>query len=239
MKLYVLPVETACDASCKFCITNFRQMAPTQILGLNDLEKTLSEIDVEKIEITGGGEPTLHPEISTIIELCSAKAPTQMYTHGARIKGLDLSGLQCLCVSRAHYLDSENERIMGVSYDFNDVLGKAPIKLSLMVHQSGIRTAEEVKKYINWADGKAEKVVVRQLFEHDYGGKLDDEYVSAKQIFDELKVQEHSFTPQNNPIFKLNRITCEIELRSCACEMGDPVLHADGQLYKGWSKNLL
>ncbi len=54
MKLYAIPVETACDASCEFCITKFRR-GFGDFLDPDAVEKSLEGKEFEKIEITGGG----------------------------------------------------------------------------------------------------------------------------------------------------------------------------------------
>ena len=248
MKLYVLPVERACDARCSFCITDFRDaITRKQFLDVAALEKVLRTIEVEKIEITGGGEPTLHPALDTIIDLCTAKAPTQLYTHGARITSIQsIPKLQYLCISRAHYDDQENERIMGIKYDMGQLQPvKVPLKFSLLLHRSGIHTLEEVQTYLAWAQDKAQKVVLRQLFEHDHHKntpqdtpKIDGEYVSSETLFQNLNIRSFQQTASGNPVFSYGRLEVEVEFRSCACEMNNPVLHADGKLYKGWSNEL-
>ena len=42
MKLYVLPVERICNASCRFCITNFRETSKKEFLDIRDLERVLA-----------------------------------------------------------------------------------------------------------------------------------------------------------------------------------------------------
>ncbi|MBI4153779.1 radical SAM protein [Candidatus Woesearchaeota archaeon] len=240
MKLYALPIESACNGSCKFCITKFREQAAQEVLDLRILEKTMEKLDVDKIEITGGGEPTLHPEIDKIIVACSEKAKTQLYTHGANLRGIkNLSKLESLCISRAHYDDKINWQIMGVEYKLSAGLEhRVPIKFSLLLHQSGIHTPEEVIRYLEWASGKAKKVVIRQLFEHEYKGALTTEHISSEEVFNNLRIKDYKKTEQGNPIFNFNGLECEIEIRSCACETHNPVLHANGKVYKGWSNEL-
>lgn len=235
-------MERACDAKCNFCITNFREpVSASACLNIQKLEKILAALEPEKIEITGGGEPTLHPAIDEIIDRCCQKAPTQLYTHGARLRNLPaLQTLTYLCISRAHYDDIENQRIMSVAYDFQQLQERLhelhiPLKLSLLLHYSGIHSAGEVHRYVAWAQGKAEKVVLRQLFEQDYQGKLQNEFISSEKIFRELGVSFYQQTESGNPLFQIGNLKCEVEMRSCACEMNNPVLHADGKLYRGWS----
>ncbi|MBI4451329.1 radical SAM protein, partial [Candidatus Woesearchaeota archaeon] len=82
MKLYVLPVETACNAACPFCITDYRQTARKELLDIGSLDAVLNKYSFERIEITGGGEPLLHHDIGRIVEKCAASAQTHLYTNG-------------------------------------------------------------------------------------------------------------------------------------------------------------
>lgn len=238
MKLYVLPTEKACDGICSFCITKFRELSPKTFLDLNLLAERLNQLKVDKIELTGGGEPTLHPHISEIISCCAAKALTSMYTHGAHLKKIEnAEKLSTLCVSIAHYDVKKNKQIMGVYPDLETIRTLSiPVKFSLLLHRSGIHNQEEFLCYLNWASDFADQIVVRQIFEQDYGGALRGEFVSTKKLFQSLGVDKYELTPQGNPLFQFGKLSVEMELRSCACERYHPVLHADGKLYQGWSR---
>jgi len=245
MKMYVIPTELACNARCAFCITKFRKTADTQFLALSDLSDALKRFELEKIEITGGGEPTLHPDISEVIERCSDKTRTQMYTHGANLEGSgNLNRLETLCVSMAHYDEGENRRIMGVNPEFHVLRSlSVPIKFSLLIHKSGIHTREELLKYLDKSVslGFVRKVVVRQMFEQDYQGRLNGEFVSSEKLFRQLGVPNvfsSTLTAQGNSVFDYQGLEVEVEYRSCACEMDNPVLHADGSIHRGWSEEL-
>lgn len=240
MKLYVLPTEKSCDAHCSFCITDFRRMADKEFLTLDNLTAPFAILRPKKIEITGGGEPTLNLRINEIISYCSSKAPTIMYTHGAHLKRVkNTRDLSELCVSIAHYDATKNREIMGITPDFDRLREiRTPIKFSLMLHNSGISTKKEVFSYLKWAKEYAQRVVIRQLFDHDYHGKLNGEFVSSKKLFDDLGINDFTLTPQGNPLFKIGDLEVEVEYRSCSCEMDDPVLHADGMLCIGWSELL-
>ena len=238
MKLYVLPVERVCPASCPWCITDFREpIVKEEYLSVGKLKNALAGTEYEKIEITGGGEPTLHPRICEIIGFCSDAARTQMYTCGANLRKVsNLSRLSSLCVSVAHYDEIRNHQIMGVNPDFDFLKSlNSRIKFSLLLHKSGISKKEEVLRYIEWAKDYADSVVIRQLFEHDYKNKLIDEFVSSESLFLGGSIGEYKTTPQGNPVFSVDDLEVEVEYRSCACEMNNPVLHADGRLYRGWS----
>lgn len=241
MKLYVLPIERACNAHCGFCITYFRYNAPREILSLDCLERSLVLTRPDKIEITGGGEPTLHQDIEKIIEYCSKHASTQMYTNGARLKNIrNLHLLETLCISIAHYNLKENERIMGINPDL-EILYSLPVpsKFSLILHKSGIHTVAGVIDYLRWARNYTSKIVVRQLFDHDYRGKLIGEFVSSQEIFKGLGSSDYSLTPQGNPVLEYENLQVEFEYRSCACELDNPVLHADGKMHRGWTEEIL
>ncbi|MDP3881892.1 MAG: radical SAM protein [Nanoarchaeota archaeon] len=241
MKLYVLPIEKVCNAHCAFCITDFRLNASKEVLSLESLVKILVSQKFSKIEITGGGEPTLHPEIDQIITLCSQQAPTQIYTNGSHLDKLgSLDNLQTLCVSIAHNEMDKNRKIMGIKPDL-DFLKEAncKVKFSLLLHKSGIHSIEEVRDYLGWAQSYAQEVVVRQLFEHAYEGNMVGEFVSSKKIFNELNPPEYHLTPHRNPVFSYEGIKVEFEYRSCACETDNPVLHADGRMHRGWTEEVI
>src|SRR3989344_492756 len=238
MKLYVLPVEKICNASCNFCITNFRETSNKEFLDINCLVKILDDYSPNSIEITGGGEPLLHRNIGDIANICIERARTQIYTNGVlyrRVEGV--KGLEFLSVSRAHYKDSINERIMGVKYNIEDIFNlDIPIKLSLLLLKSGISFKKEIVNYLDWAGkNNVKKVIVRQLFDHDYRGKIEGEFVSTADMARSFA----SHTGEENVCLKWNGMDVEFETRSCACEFNNPVLHADGKLYKGWSREVI
>jgi MoaA/NifB/PqqE/SkfB family radical SAM enzyme len=235
MKLYIIPVGSRCNASCKFCITNLRSTPKKEFLDISDLKRTLSQNLFKKIEITGGGEPLLHPKINEIISLCTLHAPTQLYTNGKLINLLRKNNLRFLCLSRAHHNDNQNKEIMGISYPIQKVRElDIPLKLSLLLHKSGINDAPGVRDYIKWAKKiGATEVVVRQLFDQEFSNK-NSEFVSTKNLFSQLKIKNDG-SKGGNPIFYLNDIKVEFEYISCSCENQNPILHSDGKLTKDWN----
>ncbi|MCL5093993.1 MAG: radical SAM protein [Patescibacteria group bacterium] len=241
MKLYVIPVGYLCNASCPYCITKaINSRKKEGFLKIKTLRGILDEKKFEKIEITGGGEPTLHPKIQEIIDLCTENAPTQMYTNGTFKKINNLGKLYYLCISRAHYKDLENQKIMGISYELDNILKiKVPIKFSLISHKSGIGTSKEVLNYLNWAKNKAKKVVIRQLFEEPneiYGDYYEKEFISTDEIFKELEIKDFKFTNQGNRLIDYHGLEVEFECRDCSQNEGAPVLYSDGKLYEGWGE---
>lgn len=238
MKAYVIPVETLCNGKCNFCITKFREHCGEEFLKIENLDKALEKVNVDSIEITGGGDPLLNPKINDIINSCVKKTKTQIYTNGFHVNKIENPEyLEFLCLSRAHHDDYRNKEIMGVDYDIARVFQlKVPIKLSLLLHKSGIYEMQDLREYLRWARNLgASKVVVRQLFEHDYSGELDKEYISTKEISKYFSGEEKG----DSKYCSFMGMPLEFELRACSCEMDNPVIHADGLIYKGWSNEVL
>ncbi len=233
MKLYVLPIGSRCNARCPYCITRFRKLEDS-ILDIDVLTDVLNKNKYDRIEITGGGEPSLHPQINKIIDICSRNCPTNIYTNGLyNPKNPDVQ----VCLSRAHHEDAINEEIMGVHYDMDKYGDQTNLKLSLILHKSGISTLADLEKYFVWARKYAKKVVIRQLFEYEdpgYDRYYAREYVSSPELAEELGQRFPFKIIDGNYFFDLDGLTVEFEGRSCACETTNPVLGADGKLRGGW-----
>jgi uncharacterized Fe-S cluster-containing radical SAM superfamily protein len=233
-KLYVIPVESACNASCPYCVNQFRNLG-NSFLDVGELEKCLNEIGkLDAIEISGGGEPTLHPKIERIIELCADKTRTQMYSNGFIVDSLSLDVLKRLnplCISRAHYDSKINEEIMGVKYSDYLFSYGLDIKLSAVLFKGGIENVSDAEDYISWAIGKSKKVVFRQLFSDvNYPLDISERVVSVFPFIDYFFGRSDLV----NPTLKLEGLEVEFETRSCSCENTNPILHADGKINLSW-----
>ena len=174
----------------------------------------------------------------------------RIYTNGFYLADhLDsgiLQRLSYLCLSRMHYDNAQNLKLMGVNQGVALHLLTAmgiSVKLSLVLQRSGISTVSEVFKYLAWADAcHAKKVVIRQMFDYDpittkeeYEQLLAMEYVSSESIFWDMHIKEYQLDSQGNPIFRWKDLEVEVEYRSCACEISSPALRGNGQIYLGWS----
>ncbi|MFA5887235.1 MAG: radical SAM protein [Candidatus Nanoarchaeia archaeon] len=239
MKAYVIPIENACNARCPFCITKYRQMKCKSPMSPLFLENTLKLMDISKIEITGGGEPTLNSFIGEIIKVCAEKAETQMYTNGSFGFFPEINLLSTLCISRHHYEGKENKRLMGISYNLAELCKnvKCDIKLSLLLLKSGISTKKMLEKYLEWAKATGiKKVVVRQLLKHnnkDYMKIYEKEFVPTEGLKLDWPVIKDN---HGNKVYSYEGVEVEIETRECSCESGNPVIHADGFVAGGWDK---
>lgn len=235
MKLYVIPVERNCNASCPYCINQFRKLG-SSFLEVSRLENCLKDLSsIEAIEITGGGEPTLHQEIESIITLCTKKARTQIYTNGSLIHKLEnniLRKLNPLCISRAHYNSQKNKEIMGIEYSDEIFLNKLNIKLSAVLYCGGIDSPKEVEKYVSWARDKAKKVVFRPLFSDiNYSTKITGKIIPFGPFAEYFGFD---VSKEKNPYFEIDGVEVEFETRSCSCENINPILHAGGELNFNW-----
>jgi molybdenum cofactor biosynthesis enzyme MoaA len=194
--------------------------------------KTLGSLDA--IEITGGGEPALHSQIEAIIELCTNKTRTQMYSNGVFVERLSrdlLKKLNPLCISRAHYDSAKNKEIMGVDYS-EEIFSKGlDVKISAVLFKGGVDSVQEVKNYISWAKGRANKIVFRQLFKDvDYSAEVAAKVVHIAPIVNYF----FGVSDLVNPSFEIDGLQVEFETRSCSCENKNFILHADGKLNFSW-----
>ena len=68
MQMYLLLTET-CNLNCGFCIRGRKR--ENSYLNLNDLKKVIKSNDFSKYHLMlTGGEPSLHPDLPEIIDLC-------------------------------------------------------------------------------------------------------------------------------------------------------------------------
>ena len=235
MKLYVFPTERKCNGKCNFCITKERNLKGKEFLELKDLERALNNLEIDKIEITGGGEPLLNPHISEIIEICSERAPVQLYTNGKLAEKADLSKLNLLCISRAHYDNEQNKRIMGVDYNLDKIMKKnIPVKFSLLLHKKGIDFVDGLVKYLDWAKtNKSKCVVVRELMPLP-NNQVHPDFIDSREVCDYFTAylnRKSYFIPEGKSInyrgmdvfFKYKPMNCYENL----------FLHANGKLRRG------
>lgn len=246
MKLYIIPIQSQCNASCIFCITRHRQESGWgEKLELKSLDQ-IHNLNIEKIEITGGGEPLLHPQINDIIYKSSQKVFTQIYTNGLllnRLSQTSLTSLGKLCISRAHFDPIKNQKLMGINVNDQELISftkKVKTKFSLVLISSGISTYEDILKYIDWVIGVGgQEVVIRRMFVFNYPESLKSEtQINLDKIIEKLKSNFKVRNENDEKIFfNIHGLPVEIELRSCDCELNHPILRPNGKLYFGWGKN--
>lgn len=176
IRLYVIPVKKKCNASCSFCyMKDKKDNVFPEYLSIEKLQNTLSTNDLSRItsiELTGGGEPTLHPKIQEIISLLKNKIPKakiKMYTNG--IKPIHITGINELNISRVHWNSIINNSIMGYKKgaDLGDVLSHYrplvdKIRTQTILLKGSIDSEEKALEFISKYDSLVDVFMFRTLF---------------------------------------------------------------------------
>ena len=225
-RLYLIPVKYKCNANCIFCITEEEKVKPAfsalpEFIKLEELKVLLAQLQplrLTEIEITGGGEPLLHPQLQDIINLVKGTWPgiyVKLYTNGLLLK--NVRGINELNLSRAHPDAAINNQFFGVdsSYSLIDLLNfYRPLVKLLRVQvpllQGGIDSAAKAIRLATEVIPPADQVVLRPLFSKCGKAK-------------ELVVQ----FPVTHPGIKLDQTGDYCGTR--------PVIASDARLYWDWT----
>lgn len=245
MKLYIIPTEKKCNGSCPYCITKARKTIKSDFLKPGKLKQILIGLEnIDSIEITGGGEPSLNNQITEIVKIASNLAPTKLYTNGSIELDRDhLNLLDELCLSRAHWQKRKNQSIMAVNYNLNKLTSnlKSKLKLSLVLSLIGISNSKDLLKYLAWARSRgAYKVVVREIFPFQVGFNS-----SYKKLYSQLHypinnlIKSINLKKINNshPNLFFNYYGLEVEFEICGCSdnPNNRIIRSDGKIYSGWN----
>lgn len=265
MKLYVIPMETKCNGHCPWCTTRCRKYVgnPERLTHAKlriGLAKYRGKAD--RIEMTGGGEPLLHPTIDYLPNICTSEipdAPITLYTNGTLLHEHKeaLLHVKKIAVSIVHHDETINNHWMGTGLDFDKLeyalasctLGKhthggyegTEKKASLVLIKGLVDNADEIIKYAKTMHSIGfEKIVIRELFPgiDNEGFPFYKQYhVDGNEIYSELRKR----LPQSGEdIFKL-RIdkhgleSILIEYDDKSCSHNSKVLHSDGKIC-GWDR---
>ena len=245
MKAYITPIENSCNANCTFCITHSKMETKFgHVLDLDNLEKLEKLADIDCFEVSGGGEPLLHPQINQILAWCVQRKPTILYTNGSLIKHLDLETvkkLRKLTISQHHYSPAGRQSVMGIPLDSQTlarfIIAGVPVRLTLVLVKNGIGNATELEKYLDWAKLiGVQEVQVRQLFDFDYDQKIQNDFVSTEIVLHDLCTLHHLQVKRGKyRTLNWKGLPVEFEGSKCACADGVPNLRANGLLYQGWT----
>lgn len=195
--------SSRCNAHCNFCIAELRYFhdgvdyikpaIKDDTTYFNRLRLMLETVKPLKpsVSITGG-EPTIDPRLPEILKILieyNVRKRT-LTTNGSglltKIKDsndtvldrlIDYK-LQHLNISRAHYKEEDNNRIMDINNGFsNDQLkevisianaNKIRTRLSCVLLKGEIDSLEKMIEYLNWAESMGvDNVIFRQLMEFD------------------------------------------------------------------------
>jgi molybdenum cofactor biosynthesis enzyme MoaA len=223
-KVYVVPVQDNCNCNCTFCISKTRGYNKhPSIMQMDDCFfrslETLKSLNIKKVEITGGGEPTIHKDLQVIINYlrdylkgCYIK----LYTNG-RLE-VPIQNVDEINISMAHIDDDINKQIMR----YNDSKKALEIikfykqytdrlRLSIPIISGAIDSTKKMNALIASTKQYITEYVVRTL----YDGTLDIE-------------KNYADFDINNPIVRM-------EKDNCLCDFKDRlIMWSDNHLYTNW-----
>ena len=161
-KSYVLPVATRCNARCTFCATiQYHPRVQREMMQIDGLDRTLAALTragVTRFEVTGGGEPTLHPKLYEILSKLrdSGGRFIKLYTNALRLRpGLEIDQLN---ISRASFDEHRNQAIMRMvsgSPNLRDVVEQARawgyenIRLSVPMVRGGVDSLSSAAEFLS------------------------------------------------------------------------------------------
>lgn len=222
--LYVHPVKTKCNAKCSFCITKkqildldqYPQFLQRQCINFDEIQVYLKKHpEIKRIEITGGGEPSLHPRLNDIIGSFSMMPEIQTYIYTNGIQQFDIfTTVECITVSS--------------KIDFLDI-----------VHKEAV-----LKHYRNFCKKLRLRTVICDN-EYDVIGKHSDETLRVLDFVEKIPIDElviaKDFTSLANismadihPIFKNRNFNIKIDNGEKKCTEY-PILYTDGKIHENWN----
>lgn len=176
-KCYVLPIATRCNARCVFCATTeYHPAVSSEVMEISNLGSvldTLMDGGASRFEVTGGGEPTIHPALAQIIAMIRSRGARliKLYTNGVRLKpGLEIDQLN---ISRASLNDEKNNAIMrftGSVPTFGEIVDRArragytEIRASVPLIKGGVDSEPAARELLIGARGLVDGVVFRPLY---------------------------------------------------------------------------
>lgn len=177
-KAYLVPVSIACNARCVFCATT--TYSPITNVSLIDTDLALATIDslichrVRRVEITGGGEPSLHPQLGELIRLIKTHAGqcvVKVYTNGKKLEHLHQADE--VNVSRLVWDADDNQRGMHITGGSPDLLkvssylrdhGVRRLRLSVPILKGFIDNLDAAEKLVEESVGHFDAIVLRPLY---------------------------------------------------------------------------
>ena len=177
-KLYIVPVATACNAACVFCATT--TYAPPTNPEMAAVERLLAsagvvaQLGVNRFEITGGGEPSLHPSLGLLVRELRRRYPEsriKIYTNGSRV-GQYLRYVDDVVISRCAVDPAENQELMRIAagagalllVDSIRAITDARVRLSVPLLRGGIDSADRAVSMARQCIGLVDGLVLRPLY---------------------------------------------------------------------------
>lgn len=242
-----LPIAQACQAKCWFCFSEYsiskeKEYRIKDWHLLENLIKKSKDAGAERFVITGGGEPGLLPIDELILVIKLAKKyfdKIVLITNGMFlsyksevsivkiIKQLENAGLSVLSISRHHYDDNTNIKIMGVDTRTNFLLNILQsfnhlinIRLICVLQKDGICSKQTIQDYVKYAQShNVKEICFKELYvassiDSIYNKNPENIYshnqqISLKEVLNychEFGYKKIAELPWGSPVFSNNLI---------------------------------
>ena len=197
-RLYLVPVREACNAKCTFCYMDEKMIdySRPQFIPFSQLEEAVKPLkgSFNEVEITGGGDPSLHPKLSEILRLFP-ETYRKMYTNGFKLT--ELPKFEEVNISRVHW-NSEINNLFYRSPWQNDI-EKAikhyrrivqKIRIQTVLIRGAIDSKEKLREFVSRYEDQVDVFMFRTLFpkcslEKDKVVSYDEVFIEhPKVIFD-------------------------------------------------------
>lgn len=222
-RLYLLPVMYECNAACTFCISDidapkFQAKPPYFPIAtlLKSLEK-YAALSVKEVEITGGGEPFLHPQLQNIIDALRYTWPSiyiKLYTNGFRHR--PIRGVDELNISRCHDDTEKNNELYRATKPTDLIETLAYFRPMVPKIRLQVTT---LKGYID--SPEAAIALIERV-------PMVDTFV-FRPLFDKCGLEKDKYVE-----FKVDHPKAKNDLTGDYCDTR-PILATDGVLYHDWS----
>ncbi len=173
-RLYLIPVRDVCNAHCTFCymIEKPADKVRPQFVDFDNLVRVVSEIkdNFSESEITGGGDPSIHPRIANIVRLMMDNGKyTKMYTNGFLLK--QLPSFDEINISRVHWNSEINNRFyrsrfqnsLDEALDHYRPIAKK-IRLQTVLLKGGIDSKDKILEFVDRYQDRVDVFMFRTLF---------------------------------------------------------------------------
>ncbi len=180
-KCYIIPVQNTCNCDCTFCISKSRNYdKKDEFLKVDNkfIEniRLLKRRNIKRFEITGGGEPLIHPDIGLIVSVIKRIIPDsyiKIYTNGFILKTIE--GIDEVNLSLVSNNDEINNTFMNpknnITFNqrimyFRENYPLSKLRLSIPLIKGGIDNIEKLDALIKNTTQIIDEYVVRTLYPH-------------------------------------------------------------------------
>jgi hypothetical protein len=193
--LSFLPIARGCQAACPFCFSEASASADQKQTkpdwdAISRWIHLARERGAERVVITGGGEPTLSRWEDLLHLIRASRARFEkivLITNGvklarqektatcAALSEMHDSGLSVLAVSRHHFSDDINTKLMRLetrtpallkAYAGNRMsLGRLKLRLVCVLQRGGVESIADIDNYVAWAASfGVEEICFKELY---------------------------------------------------------------------------